>query len=171
MLLDAPVQLSASTFALGMLPAGEPAMLKVPGATLLVSPQANPAAAESALKSLRGFRGAVRRGVWWNTSELSKSTGADLRTWGRRLVEDFGAALVVVCGAGGRDVALGSRDAGLPLGRVVVCRDEATARNVLGDSVAMGDVVLALGVTPDGCQCLADRLESRFTRTALVATG
>ncbi len=169
MLLDAPVQLSPLTFALGPLPADEPAMLKVPGATLLVAPAANPAAAESALKSLRGFRGAVRRAVWWNTSELSDVAGADLRAWGRRLVEDYGAALVVVCGVGGRDVALGARDAGLALGRVVVCRDEATARNVLGDSIGLGDAVLALGVAMDGCQCLADRLESRFAGTALAA--
>ena len=54
--------------------------------------------------------------------------------------------MVVVCGTGGRDVAVGARDAGLALGRVVVCRDDATARNVLGDSIAAGDAVLALGI-------------------------
>ena len=64
------------------------------------------------------------------------------------------------CGNGGRDLAVGARDAGLPLGRVVVCRDEATARNVLGDSIHAGDTVLALGVNMEACQRLADRLES-----------
>jgi len=80
------------------------------------------------------------------------------------LVEQGGAELVVVCGTGGRDLAVGARDAGLPLGRVVVCRDEATARNVLGDSIAAEDAVLVLGIATDGCQRLADRLESRFAK-------
>jgi hypothetical protein len=144
--------------------AAGPTAIRVPGATLLASPQATAAAAELALKSLRGFRTAGRRAAWWNCSELARTPGADLRSWGRRLVEQGGAELVVVCGTGGRDLAVGARDAGLPLGRVVVCRDEATARNVLGDSIAAEDVVLVLGVAGDGCQRLADRLESRFAK-------
>ena len=35
--------------------------------------------------------------------------------------------MVVVCGVGGRELAIAARDAGLPLSRVVVCRDDATA--------------------------------------------
>ena len=77
--------------------------------------------------------------------------------------------MVIMCGHGGRDAALGARDAGLPLGRVVVCRDDATARNVLGDSVIAGDAVLALGINVDGAQRLADRLESKFSRKLAVA--
>jgi hypothetical protein len=77
--------------------------------------------------------------------------------------------LVVVCGAGGRDLAVGARDAGLALGRVVVCRDEATARNVLGDSIAVGDAVLTLGINAECCERLGERLESRFPRK-LAAT-
>jgi hypothetical protein len=90
--------------------------------------------------------------------------GADLRDWGRQLVADAGAELVVVYGHGGRDLAIGARDSGLALGRVVVCRDETTARNVLSDSMAIGDVVLAFGIGSDGCQRLEDRLEARFSR-------
>ena len=52
----------------------------------------------------------------------------------------------------------------------VVCRDEVTARNVLGDSIVAGDAVLALGIALDGCQRLADRLESRFSRTLATAS-
>jgi hypothetical protein len=150
--------------------AAGPTAIRVPGATLLVVPQATVAAAEAALKSLRGCRGANRRVAWCNISELARTPGVDLRQWGRRLVEEGGVAMVVVCGASGRDLAVGARDAGLALGRVVVCRDEATARNVLGDSIAAGDTVLALGIGMEGCQRLTDRLESRFTGTLATAS-
>jgi hypothetical protein len=142
----------------------QPATIRVPGVTLLHTPHATAAAAEAALKSLRGFGTEGRRVAWCNPAELARTPATDVRSWGRRLVEMGGAELVVVFGSGGRDMAVGARDAGLPLGRVVVCRDEATARNVLGDSIAAEDVVLALGVGSDGCQRLADRLESRFAR-------
>jgi hypothetical protein len=141
-----------------------PTALHVPGATLLVVPQASLAAAEVGLKSLRGQKSPGRRVAWLNVTELSRTPGTDLAALGRRLVQEADAALVVVCGQGAREVALGARDAGLALGRVVVCRDEATARNVLGDSIAADDIVLAFGINMDGCQRLADRLESRFSR-------
>ena len=170
MLLDTTTTLTPGAFAVG--PTGTtsgPTVIRVPGATLLMAPQATVAAAEVALKSLRGFKTDGRRVAWCNTTELARTPGADLRSWGRRLVEQAGAEMVVVCGNGGRDVAVGARDAGLPLGRVIVCRDEATARNVLGDSIATDDAVLALGIGGDGCQRLADRLESRFSRTLTSA--
>ena len=169
MLLDTSTSLMPGAFVVGPT-APTPTVIRVPGATLLVAPQATLAATEAGLKSLRGLRSAGRRVVWWNVSEMSRTAGADLPQWGRRLVEEAGASLVVVCGLGGRDVAVGARDAGLALGRVVVCRDEATARNVLGDSIASGDTVLALGVGMDGCQRLTDRLESRFARQLAAAT-
>lgn len=165
MLLDTASFLTPGSFALGpVAPSAEPTAVRLTGATLLVAPQATVAAAEAGLKSLRGFRTDRRRAVWCNLAELVRTTDADLRKWGRRLVDDGGADLVVVCGAGGRELALGARDAGLALGRVVVCRDEATARNVLSDCMTVGDVVLAFGIASEGCQRLADRLESRFSR-------
>jgi hypothetical protein len=157
--------LTAAGFAVGPTATAPPTTIRVPGVTLLHTPQASAAATEVALKSLRGFGTDGRRVVWCNPAELARTPAADVRGWGRRLVEQGGAEMVVVFGTGGREMALGARDAGLPLGRVVVCRDEATARNVLGDSIAADDVVLALGVGSDGCQRLADRLESRFSRT------
>jgi hypothetical protein len=156
--------LTAAGFAVGPTGTSAPTTIRVTGVTLLHTPQATPAAAEVALKSLRGFGTDGRRVVWCNPAELTRMPTADVRGWGRRLVEQGGAEMVIVFGTGGRDMALGARDASLPLGRVVVCRDEATARNVLGDSIAVDDVVLALGVGSDGCQRLADRLESRFGR-------
>jgi hypothetical protein len=154
--------LISAGFAVGPVATTPPVTIRVPGATLLHAPQATAAAIEVALKSLRGLGTEGRRVVWCNPAELARTPMADVRAWGRRLVEQGGAEMVVVFGSGGRDMALGARDARLPLGRVVVCRDEATARNVLGDSIAADDVVLALGVGSDGCQRLADRLESRF---------
>jgi hypothetical protein len=156
--------LTSAGFALGPIATTPPTTIRIPGITLLHTPQATATAFETALKSLRGFRTEGRRVAWCIPAELTRTPAADVRGWGRRLVEQGGAEMVVVFGAGGRDMALGARDAGLPLGRVVVCRDEATARNVLGDSIAADDVVLALGVGSDGCQRLADRLESRFAR-------
>jgi hypothetical protein len=165
MLLDTSTFTTPGSFAVG--PSGStavPTALRVPGATILVAPQATAAAAETGLKSLRGQKSPGRRVAWFNTTELSRIPGFDLTALGRRLVQEADAALVVVCGQGAREVALGARDAGLALGRVVVCRDEATARNVLGDSIATDDAVLAFGINMDGCQRLADRLESRFSR-------
>lgn len=164
MLLDTSTYLTPATFAVGPVGStGEPTAIRVPGATLLVAPQATVAAAEAGLKTLRGFRTAGRRAAWCQASDLARTGTFDLRAWGRRLVAEGGAQLVVVCGNGARDVALGARDAGLALGRVVVCRDEATARNVLSDSLAMGDAVLTLGIGSEGCQRLVDRLETRFS--------
>jgi hypothetical protein len=154
--------LISAGFAVGPVAITPPVTIRVPGATLLHAPQVTAAAVEVALKTLRGSGTEGRRVVWCNPAELARTPMADVRAWGRRLVEQGGAEMVVVFGSGGREMALGARDARLPLGRVVVCRDEATARNVLGDSIAADDVVLALGVGGDGCQRLADRLESRF---------
>jgi hypothetical protein len=169
MLLETSTPVTPSSFALGLVAPTGPTALRVSGTTLLVAPQATPAAAASALKSLRGFRTAGRRIVWATLNELMRTPGVDLGDWGRLLVDEGGAEMVVVCGAGGRDAAAAARDAGLALGRVVVCRDEATARNVLGDSVVSGDTVLALGIGADSCQRLADRLESKFARRVAAA--
>jgi hypothetical protein len=171
MLLGTSTTLTPDSFAVGPTaePAAGPTALRVPGATLLVAPQVTAAGAEAALKSLRGFRTAGRRVAWCNLGELARAAGFDLRAWGKRLVDEGGAQLVVMCGDGGRDAAVGARDAGLALGRVVVCRDDATARNVLGDSIAAGDAVLVLGIGLEGAQRLADRLESKFSRKLAVA--
>lgn len=160
--------LSPSAFAIGLPPlplAAEPAVLvTVSGATLLHTPCCTPASAEAALKSLRGFRAFGRRVVWCNATELANTPRVDLRSWGRRFVELGNAQMVVLSGTGARDIAIAARDAGLPIGRVVVCVDDATARNVLGDSINAGDTVLALGIAADNCYKLATRLESRFER-------
>ncbi len=144
-------------------PVGQPTVFNLPAGAVLHAPQAAPAAAEAALKSLRGFKAAKRRVVWCNSAELVRTANQCAVDWGRKLVEIGGADLAVVCGAGADELALAARDAGMALGHVVVCRDDATARNVLGDSVAAGDVVLALGVSGDSCQRLVERLESKFT--------
>ena len=150
--------------------ASEPgALLTVRGTTMLHAPSCTPAVADAALKSLRGFRTAGRRIAWCNPSELAKTPNVDLRAWGRKFVEQGGAQMLVVYGAGARDLALAARDAGLAIGRVIVCTDDVTARNVLGDSINPGDAVLALGITAESCYKLAERLESRYEREMLVA--
>lgn len=165
-LLESTGYVSSGAFALGMLPlASEPgALLTVRGTTLLHAPLCTPVVADAALKSLRGFRAPGRRIAWCNPTELSRTPRVDLAAWGRKFVEIGGAQMLVVYGAGSRELAVAVRDAGLPLSRVVVCRDDFTARNVLCDSINSGDAVLALGVTADSCYKLAERLESRFER-------
>lgn len=155
-------------FVVGLPPlplAAEPAVLvTVSGVTLLHTPSCTPASAEAALKSLRQFRAVGRRVVWCHSAELAAAPRVNLRNWGRKLIEIGGAEMAVIGGAGAREIAVAARDAGLPIGRVVVCSDEATARNVLGDSINIGDTVLALGVSAEVCYKLATRLESRFER-------
>ena len=164
-LLDSITYVSPATFALGpMRSTPEPTLVNISGVTLMHTPQGTPAAAEAALKSLRGFRAAGRRIAWCHTTELSRTPNVDLHAWGRKLVEQGKADMTVFCGAGARELALAARDAGLPLGRVIVCTDDATARNVLCDSISVGDTVLALGIAVESCQRLAERLESRFER-------
>src|SRR3954469_8793029 len=93
--------LSAGTFAVGRASAvADVPAYTVSHTTLLHASQGTIAAAEAALKSLRGFRTDGRRIVWCNASELAR--GSDLRGLGRRFVETGGAQMVVIHGAGGR---------------------------------------------------------------------
>lgn len=162
-LLSTASSFSPAEFAVGPSTAGaEPRMVRSSGAVLLHAPQGTPTSANAALKSLRELNVAGRRIVWCNATDLAGVRNGDPRNWGRRFVEAGGADMAVLCGLGGRDLAVAARDAGLPLTRVVVCRDDATARNVLCDSVAAGDAILALGVSEESCRSFAERLESRF---------
>jgi len=164
-LLDSTSVVSPSSFALGpVVPRDEVALISASGITLLHLPQLSPASIDGALKSLRGFRAGGRRVAWLNLAEASRSPQAELRGWGEKLVAMGGAEMLVVSGPGGRDVAVAARDAGLPLSRVIVCRDDAIARNVLCDSLSPDDVVLAVGMPADSCHRLSERLESRFER-------
>jgi hypothetical protein len=159
-----------ATFVVGPAPMADPvSLINVSGATLMHAPNCTPATAETALKTLRNFRAVRRRVVWCNPTELSRTPRADLQAWGRKLVDLGHADMVVACGAGARDLAIAARDAGLSIGRVVVCTDEATARNVLTDSIVAGDTILALGTTSESCYKLAERIETRFERELLVA--
>lgn len=139
-----------------------PRLLAAPGATILSSPRSTPAAAEAALDSLRKFRCAARRVIWCDATELANSPHVDLHSWGARFVEDGGADAVIVSGHGAREIATAARDAGLPVGRVIVCSDDPTARNLLNDSLIAGDTVLALGISGASCEKLAERLASHF---------
>jgi hypothetical protein len=171
-LLNTSSTLTPGTFVVGPPTAApQPATFTVGRTSLIHVPVATSATAESALKTLRGFRTAGRRVIWCNSTDLSREAGADLRRWGRKFVEQGGGQLVVVHGAGGRDLAIAARDSGLAIGRVIVCTDENTARNVLGDSVMDGDALLALGIPAESCYKLAERLESRFEREERVASG
>jgi hypothetical protein len=159
-----------ATFTVGPAPAAEPvSLINVSGATLMHAPNCTPATAESALKTLRDFRAVRRRVVWCNPTELTRTPNADLQSWGRRLVDVGHADMVIACGVGARDLAIAARDAGLSIGRVVVCTDDMTARNVLTDSIVAGDTILALGTTAESCYKLAERMETRFERELLVA--
>lgn len=167
-LLNASSTLTLGNFAVGPPTAPMPVTFTIGRSALIHVPVATATAAEAALKTLRGFRALGRRVIWCNPADLTREPGADLRRWGRKFVEQGDGQLVVAHGAGARDLAIAARDAGLAIGRVVVCTDENTARNVLGDSMMDGDALLALGVPAESCYKLAERLESRFERELLV---
>jgi hypothetical protein len=159
-----------ATFTVGPAPAAEPvSLINVSGATLMHAANCTAATAEMALKTLRDFRAVRRRVVWCNPTELTRTPNADLRAWGRKLVDLGRADMVIACGLGARELAIAARDAGLSIGRVVVCTDDMTARNVLTDSIVAGDTILALGTTAESCYKLAERMETRFERELLVA--
>lgn len=146
-----------------------PRLMPAPGASLLVAPHATPGEAEAALTALRDFRATGRRVIWCDASELAASPHVDLHAWGARFVEDGLADALVVSGHGARELAMAARDAGLPVGRVVVCSDDPTARNLLNDSLIPGDTVLALGIGSASCAKLAERLASRFEVESMAA--
>lgn len=146
-----------------------PRLMPAPGATLLVAPHSTPAEAEAALEALRAFRATGRRVVWCDSSELADSPHVDLHAWGARIVEDGAADALIVSGHGARELAMAARDAGLAVGRVVVCSDDPTARNLLNDSLVPGDTVLALGISNTSCDKLAERLASRFEVESVAA--
>ncbi|MCA9236159.1 MAG: hypothetical protein KDA44_11855 [Planctomycetales bacterium] len=146
-----------------------PRLIPAPGATLLVAPHATPAESEAALEALRTFRAAGRRVIWCDASELADSPHVDLHAWGARFVEDGLADALIVSGHGSRELAMAARDAGLPVGRVVVCSDDPTARNLLNDSLVPGDTVLALGISNASCDKLTERLASRFEVESVAA--
>jgi hypothetical protein len=142
----------------------EPIAHNVAGVALIHSAAAGVAAAEAALKALRQNKASGRRIAWINSTELSRTSPADLRGWGRKTVEQGKAEMTVFSGTGARELALAARDAGLPIGRVIVCTDDAVARNLLCDSIKRGDAVLALGISSDSAARLTDRIECRFER-------
>jgi hypothetical protein len=141
--------------------ATRPQVLNANGYTMLLSEDSSPSAARTALKSLRGFRATGRRIVWCNSDQLQEAPNSDMESWGRRFAESAAASVVVISGAGAREAAVGAREAGLPLGRVIVCPDAATARNVVCDLVGPGDTLLALGWEVEDCRRLIDRLDAR----------
>jgi len=114
----------------------------------------------SALELLRGFRATGRRIVLCDTASMVAG-----RQLGRELVEGGNASTVVTCGAHGRDLAIGARDAGLDLSSVVVCRDAFAASEVLSCRLAPGDTVLMWGVGAKACELLVAGLEKRFAAT------
>ena len=167
-LLHTSTGFSPGTLALAPLPAASsPEISTAAGVTFVDQPQFTSATADAALKSLRGFRTTGRRVAW---CDASAAQPGEIWSWGRKLVERGGAEMVVACGPGGRDLALAARDEGLAIGRVVVCRDEATARNVLCDSLAPGDCLLVLGIDVSHSRRLAERLQWRL-EPALAAVG
>ena len=133
----------------------------VQGVTLLQARISKHNDTESANESLRGFR-AARRVVLCDTAGMSDTVSGVERQLGHALARDGEADLVVSCGRGGRDVAVGARDEGLPLANVVVCNDARSACEVLANQVAHGDTVLLMGVDDQVRARLVLSLEKRL---------
>ena len=119
----------------------------------------------AALGLLGGVRATGRRVVWCDASQLVGG-----RQLGRELVEVGGADTVVSCGLSGREIAIGARDAGLPLANVVVCGQASSASEVLAHRLAPGDTVLLLGVDESACSQLVESLERRFSLPLAIAS-
>ena len=124
---------------------------------------------ETALKLLRGFRAVGRRVVLCDTSYLADDYHKVQRQLGHALVKVGGAELLVSCGPGGREVAIGARDEGLDLANVVVCGEARSACEVLTNQLRAGDSVLLLGVDNDTRARLIFTLEKRLSRPAMAA--
>ncbi len=118
----------------------------------------------SALELLRGFRATGRRIALCDTANMVAG-----RQLGRELVEGGTASAVISCGAHGRDLAIGARDAGLDLSSVMVCRDSIAACEVLSCRLAPGDTVLVWGVGRQMCDQLVAGIEKRFASSAVTA--
>ena len=159
--------LAAETFVVPSNSSTGPALIASAGVTLLHVDELSAAAMEAGLKALRSRPAESRRAAWCRIALQQSFAAAELTAWGKKMIAFAGVELLVTSGPGSRELAVAARDAGISLGRVIVCRDDALARNVLCDGLGPGDSVLALGVDADNCRKLAERLSWRFEGSAL----
>lgn len=143
-----------------------PRAVSVPGATLLCAPQSSPVQADAALRLLRGFRATGRRVVWFDATELAATPGSSVEQWGRRIVEQGGAQALIATGTDARRAAAAARSAGLAPSSATFAKDIATARNLLCDLIAAGDVALLLGVPEEHANKISERLDYRSSHGA-----
>ena len=118
----------------------------VQGVTLLQGNIGSYDDTDFAIGSLQRFHASGRRVVLCNTSGLEENYTSVERQLGRALIEEGDTDLLISCGKGGREVAIGARDQGLHLSKVIVCTELPSACEVLSNQVLRGDTVLLLGV-------------------------
>jgi len=121
----------------------------------------------TALEELRGLDHQGRRwivcgdlcGPRWDNGIMHERIGADAVYLGD-------ANGLVACGQFARNVALGARDAGLPLSRVVVCHHIREVSEALRRLVAPGDSVLVAGSRHLNLVPLVENLERNHAAKA-----
>jgi len=144
-------------------------VISAPGMSLLYANAKTEDEAVFALELLRGFRAVGRRVVLCDTSQLTTDSQPAGTEFGRTLVHDGSAEILITCGPGGREVAVGARDAGLDLASVVVCRAALETCAVLAGRLTPGDTVLLLGIQQAVCDRLVALLNKRALPTVAVA--
>ena len=139
-------------------------VLAVQGVSLLHAFGRNSEELTAALEILRAFRATGRRVVLCDTTNLAPG-----RQVGRLMVENSGVEAVVSCGAHGRELAIGARDAGLDLASVIVCPGVKAACESLVRRLCPGDTVLLWGVDQQTCNRIVMWLEKHFVESCHVA--
>ena len=141
-------------------------VLPLPGITLLCANATSHHETTAALELLRGFRTSGRRVVLCDTYPLVVG-----KQFGREVVDQGGAELLISCGISGREVGIGARDAGLNLASVVVCSKPLSGGQVLAHHMVHGDVVLMLGFDTRSSNQVAQLLSERCSTNSAVRSA
>jgi UDP-N-acetylmuramoyl-tripeptide--D-alanyl-D-alanine ligase len=122
---------------------------------------ASPKAMRAALELLRDLDSPGRRIVaCGDMVELGDEAEDWHRRLGNQIVTICGADLLVACGSYARTVATAAREAGMPVGRVVVCSSPHDMTPVVRANLGVGDALLVKGSRTMQMEKLVDELEA-----------
>jgi len=123
----------------------------------------SPSAMRAALELVGGVATSGRRYVVaGDMLELGASAEAWHRTIGEEVVNVARADGLWACGQFARDVVTGARDAGMPVGQALACREPLDVADALTRQLTRGDVVLVKGSNSLGMHRVVEKVTAAF---------
>ncbi len=126
-----------------------------------------PTAMRAALDLVRDFDTRGRRiVVCGDMRELGREAVEQHRNLGDEVVTICGADLLVACGKYSREVVMGARDAGMPVGQAIACNSPREALPFLRQQLVPGDVVLLKGSRVMAMETILEGLQGQPRKRA-----